>query len=234
MHAESSLLLRWQTVQREIQSESQRQGRAVPRLVAVSKKQPASAIAELAGYGQRDFGENYVQEAADKMDSLADQRDQLTWHLIGHLQSNKASMAAQRFDWIHTVDRMKLIKPLGAARMAVGPSPLNVLIQVNIDDQDSKHGCHVDEIEPLATAILETPGLQLRGLMTIGKAYENPEDARATFARMFSQFKYLQSRHDLVDTLSMGMSGDFRQAIDEGSTLIRVGAAIFGQRPEKE
>ena len=212
----------------QLREAAQAAGRPEPDLLAVSKRHSADAIRELLSMGQSDFGENYVQEAADKVTQLADRRDQLTWHLIGHLQSNKAGVAAEIFDWIHTIDRVKLLEPLNKARE--NRQPLNLLIQVNIDDDDAKHGCAPDEIDMLADAIAAYPMLKLRGLMTIGAVRENPEDGRHTFRRMRELFDDLRSKHDSVDTLSMGMSGDYPVAIDEGATMIRVGTAIFGER----
>jgi pyridoxal phosphate enzyme (YggS family) len=198
------------------------------RLLAVSKLQPAEAISTLAGQGQRAFGENYVQEAAAKVQALAPLG--LEWHLIGHLQSNKADIAARVFDWVQTVDRAKLVTALARHRPAEA-APLNVLIQVNIDDEDSKHGCHPDEVPALAAAIAQEPALCLRGLMAIPAPHPEPERRRAAFARMRALFDALAGQYPQVDTLSMGMSADFPLAIAEGATMVRVGSALFGQRP---
>ena len=197
------------------------------RLLAVSKTQPAAAIAALAAQGQRAFGENYVQEAASKIAEL--QALALEWHLIGHLQSNKAEQAAVLFDWVQTVDRPKLVDALARHRPAQRP-PLNVLIQVNIDDETSKHGCAPDDVDALAAAIAAQPTLRLRGLMAIPAPF--PEDAlrRTAFRRMRALLDGLNARHPGADTLSMGMSGDFALAIAEGATMVRVGTALFGAR----
>lgn len=198
------------------------------RLLAVSKTRPAAAIAALAEQGQVAFGENYVQEAATKIAALAGRG--LEWHLIGHLQSNKAELAAQVFDWVQTVDRIKLVDALGRGRRPQQP-PLNVLIQVNIDDETSKHGCSPAEVPVLADAIAAQPTLCLRGLMAIPAPYPEVERRRAAFARMRGLFDTLVARYRQVDTLSMGMSDDFALAIAEGATMVRVGTALFGQRP---
>ncbi|WP_305804343.1 YggS family pyridoxal phosphate-dependent enzyme [Stenotrophomonas sp. YIM B06876] len=203
-------------------------GRPPVRLLAVSKTRPATAIAALADQGQAAFGENYVQEAAGKIAALADRG--LEWHLIGHLQSNKAELAAQLFDWVQSVDRVKLVAALARYRPAAR-GPLNVLIQVNIDDEDSKHGCLPHQIEALALAIAAAPQLRLRGLMAIPAPHPEAGRRRAAFAGMRALFDELATRHPAVDTLSMGMSDDFALAIAEGATMVRVGTALFGQRP---
>ncbi|CBA16644.1 YggS family pyridoxal phosphate-dependent enzyme [Xanthomonas albilineans] len=202
-------------------------GRPPAQLLAVSKTQTAAAVAALAAQGQRAFGENYVQEAADKVAALAEAG--LEWHLIGHLQSNKAELAATLFDWVQSVDRPKLIAPLAKGRPSTR-GPLNVLIQVNIDDEASKHGCHPDQIEPLAIAIAAQPALALRGLMAIPAPWPEAERREAAFIRMRTLFEHLRDAYPRVDTLSMGMSGDFAQAIAAGATLVRIGTALFGAR----
>lgn len=203
-------------------------GRPDPRLLAVSKTQPAQAVAALAAQGQRAFGENYVQEALAKIDALAPLG--LEWHLIGHLQSNKADLAARHFHWVQSVDRPKLVAALAAHRPAA-LAPLQVLVQVNIDDEASKHGCAPDAVAALAEAIAAQPRLQLRGLMAIPAPW--PEEARRqqAFERMHALFLALQAQYPQVDTLSMGMSGDYPQAIAHGATMVRIGTALFGARP---
>lgn len=209
-------------------------GRPPARLLAVSKTRPASAIAELAR-GWRlvqprnvpAFGENYVQEALAKQAALADV--QLEWHLIGHLQSNKARDAARAFDWVQTVDRMKLVAALATHRPA-DRAPLNVLIQVNIDDEASKHGCAPEDIDALAQAIGREPALCLRGLMAIPAPHPDADLRRAAFRAMHVLFAALANRFPQVDTLSMGMSDDIAPAIEEGATMVRVGTALFGRR----
>jgi len=204
--------------------------RPVPRLLAVSKTQSATAVAELAGAGQRAFGENYVQEAQSKVQALA--ALELEWHLIGHLQSNKADIAAEIFDWVQSVDRMKLVAALARARPAQLP-PLNVLIQVNIDDEASKHGCRPAQVAELAAAIAAEPRLLLRGLMAIPAPDPDLEVRRAAYRGMTTLFQTLAMQHPQVDTLSMGMSDDFPLAIAEGATMVRIGTALFGARAAK-
>lgn len=204
---------------------------AAVRLVAVSKTKPASAVREAYEAGQRDFGENYAQELATKAEELADLPD-LRWHFIGHLQSNKAKDAAAAFDWVQTVDREKLVEALARHR-APGQRPLNVLIQVNIDDEASKHGCRPEAVDALADAIVARPQLALRGLMAIPAPDPDMDRRRAAFRRMRGLFDALAARHPGIDTLSMGMSEDYALAIAEGATLVRVGSALFGARPPK-
>lgn len=205
-------------------------GRPTPHLLAVSKTQPAEAIAQLAALGQRAFGENYVQEAAPKQAAL--ERLDLEWHLIGHLQSNKAKEAATRFHWVQTVDRGKLVEALARHR-AAEQAPLNVLIQVNIDDEESKHGCRPEEVPALAQAIRAAPTLRLRGLMVIPAPHADIQARRPAFRRARELYEGLQREHPHIDTLSMGMSDDLEIAIAEGATLVRVGTALFGARPPK-
>jgi hypothetical protein len=234
-----------QSVLETIENVARRAGRPIPRLLAVSKRQPATAIAELAaamrslhrdvtgaaGEQAPAFGENYVQEARAKRVALADL--QLEWHLIGHLQSNKAADAAALFDWVQTVDRPSLVQALARHRPA-GLPPLQVLVQVNIDDEDSKHGCAADDVIPLAAAIAATPNLALRGLMTIPAPLPDLEQRRSAFRRARLLFESLRQAHPQADTLSMGMSEDFSIAIEEGATMIRLGTILFGPRPPKD
>ena len=198
------------------------------RLLAVSKTRPPGDIATLAAAGQRAFGENYVQEALPKIQALGGLG--LEWHLIGHLQSNKAREAATAFDWVQTVDRPKLVAALAHHRAPTQP-PLNVLIQVNIDDESSKHGCRPEAIAMLADAIEAQKGLALRGLMAIPAPHADPERCRPAFRRMRQLFDELGTRHPRIDTLSMGMSDDYLVAIEEGATMVRLGTALFGARP---
>ena len=201
--------------------------RPAPRLLAVSKTQPPEAIRALAGLGQRAFGENYVQEALRKQAALAGL--ELEWHLIGHLQSNKAADAARAFDWVQSVDRAKLVDALARHRPADLP-PLNVLVQVNIDDETSKHGCRPDEVDALAAAIALQPRLTLRGLMAIPSPEPDLRRRRQAFAAMKRLFDALAGRFPTVDTLSMGMSEDYLAAFEEGATMVRIGTALFGAR----
>jgi PLP dependent protein len=209
-------------------------GRPTPRLLAVSKTRSAEEIAALAAHWRSQtadagltFGENYVQEVLAKQPALAGLG--LEWHLIGHLQSNKARDAAAAFDWVQTVDRPKLIEALGQHR-APGQRPLNVLIQVNIDDEASKHGCRPEDIDALAAAVAAEPRLALRGLMAIPAP--DPDMARRgdAFRRMRALFDALAASYPSVDTLSMGMSDDYALAIAEGATMVRIGTALFGPR----
>jgi pyridoxal phosphate enzyme (YggS family) len=211
----------------QVQNAARRAGRPVPRILAVSKTQPTDAIAALAGAGQDAFGENYVQEAVPKIAALAERG--LEWHLIGHLQSNKAREAARHFDWVQTVDRPRLVAALAAHRPA-DRAPLNVLIQVNPDGEQGKAGCAPAEVAALAGAIAAHERLRLRGLMAIPEPLPGLEDRRAAFAAMAALYAGLQARHAGVDTLSLGMSADYAQAIAEGSTMVRIGTALFGRR----
>ena len=197
------------------------------RVLAVSKTKPAGSIRELARLGQREFGENYVQEALAKQRELGDL--QLQWHLIGPLQSNKCREVSEHFDWLESLDREKLIAPLNRYRPDDKP-PLNVLIQVNIDAEASKSGCAPGSVPGLAQRIAEAPRLLLRGLMAIPEP--NPDLAlrRAAFRRMRVLFDDLRKDHPGADTLSLGMSDDFELAIREGATLVRIGTALFGAR----
>ena len=200
------------------------------RLLAVSKTRSPDEIAALAGIGQPAFGENYVQEALPKIEALRGLG--LEWHLVGHLQSNKADIAARTFDWVQSVDRAKLVAALARHRPAALP-PLNVLLQVNIDDESSKHGCRPADIDALAHAVIAEPRLRLRGLMAIPAPHEEPARRRDAFRAMRTLFDALQARHPGVDTLSMGMSDDFVPAIEEGATMVRIGSALFGPRPAR-
>ena len=214
--------------------------RPMPRLLAVTKTQPADAITRVAealraragaaAKGRIAIGENYVQETLAKQPALGGLG--LEWHLIGHLQSNKAHDAAAAFDWVQTVDRLKLVEALARHR-APGQTPLNVLIQVNIDDEASKHGCRPEDIARLADAIADRPELRLRGLMTIPAPDPDMHRRRAAFRRMRGLFDALAARHCGIDTLSMGMSEDYALAIAEGATMVRIGSALFGPRAAK-
>ena len=208
----------------------------VPRLLAVSKTQPADAVTRVAAAlldrlaGPVAMGENYVQETLAKQPALAGLG--IEWHLIGHLQSNKAREAAAAFDWVQTVDRLKLVEALAGHR-APGQAALNVLIQVNIDDETSKHGCRPEDIDTLAAAIVARPELALRGLMAIPAPDPDMDRRRAAFRRMRGLFDALATRHAGADTLSMGMSEDYALAIAEGATMVRIGSALFGPRASK-
>ena len=196
-------------------------------LLAVSKTRTAAEIRTFAVLGQRAFGENYVQEAIAKQHALADLN--LEWHLIGHLQSNKAREAAAMFDWVHSVDRIKLVAALARYR-PMHCQPLNVLIQVNIDDEASKSGCRPSDAFAIADAIAAEPRLALRGLMAIPAPDPDMQRRCAAFRALKSLFEAAHVMHPQMDTLSMGMSEDFELAIAEGATMVRVGTALFGPR----
>lgn len=199
-------------------------------LLAVSKTQPAQAVrAALAG-GQRAFGENYVQEALAKITALADVRRQLEWHLIGPLQSNKTRAVAEAFDWVHTVDRLGIAERLSQQRPAT-LAPLNICLQVNISGEDTKHGLAPADVPALARQVAHLPGLRLRGLMAIPEPAADPAAQRLPHQALHALLRELQAKGLAVDTLSMGMSADLEAAILEGATMVRIGTAIFGERP---
>ena len=197
------------------------------RLLAVSKTRPAETIRALAALGQQAFGENYLQEALKKISELTDLA--LEWHFIGHLQRNKTRDVAENFDWIQSVDRAVIAQRLSAQRPAK-MGKLNVCIQVSMSEEAGKGGVLPGELFELASTIDSLPGLVLRGLMAIPENTRNTEKQRQSFHSMHDLFNTLQSQYSSVDTLSMGMSGDFEIAIEEGSTMIRVGTALFGPR----
>lgn len=197
------------------------------QLLAVSKTWPLNCILEAAAAGQRSFGENYVQEGVEKIIETAARR--LEWHFIGPLQSNKTRLVAERFDWVHSIERLKVAERLSAQRPAYLP-PLHVCIQVNVSGESSKSGCAPDETRALCEAVARLPGLRLRGLMAIPE----PADDYAAQCRPFRQLREIYERIRAaglpLDTLSMGMSHDLEAAIAEGATIVRIGAAIFGER----
>lgn len=193
-------------------------------LLAVSKTKPASDLREAYAAGLRDFGENYLQEALGKQTELSDLP--LIWHFIGPIQSNKTRAIAEHFDWVHSVDRLKIAQRLSEQRPAELP-PLNICIQVNISGEASKSGCAPEELPALAQAISDLPHLRLRGLMAIPEPTEDSDEQNAAFAAVRS----LQDQLNLpLDTLSMGMSHDLEAAIAQGATWVRIGTALFGAR----
>lgn len=196
-------------------------------LLAVSKKKPASDIRQAWELGQRDFGENYLQEALQKREELEDL--DITWHFIGAIQSNKTRNIAEAFDWVHCIDRAKIARRLSEQRPP-DLEPLNVCIQVNIDHESSKAGIELAELPELANAIHQLPGIRLRGLMTIPAPQESFELQRSAFAKLANALESLRQQGIDCDTLSMGMTQDMEAAIAEGSTLVRIGTAIFGER----
>jgi pyridoxal phosphate enzyme (YggS family) len=198
------------------------------RLIAVSKKQPIEKIRELVAEGQKAFGENYVDEALAKIEALHDL--DLEWHFIGPIQSNKTLSLAEHFDWVQSVDRLKIIRRLEQQRPP-NLAPLNVLIQVNVDEESQKAGCSVNDIEELAEAVDRSQNLRLRGLMAIPAPREDPQAQEQIFSTLRHYFDELAARYPSVDTLSAGMSSDLEAAIAAGSTMIRVGTDLFGPRP---
>ncbi|HAC68616.1 MAG TPA: YggS family pyridoxal phosphate-dependent enzyme [Pseudomonas sp.] len=214
------------TVLERIAAASRTAGRdpATVGLLAVSKTKPAAALREAAGAGLRDFGENYLQEALDKQLELADLP--LVWHFIGPIQSNKTRAIASHFDWVHSVDRLKIAQRLAEQRPPER-GPLNICLQVNVSGEASKSGCHPDELPALATGVSQLPNLRLRGLMAIPEPTDDPASQRAAFARLRTLSEALNLG---LDTLSMGMSQDLEAAIAEGATWVRIGTALFGAR----
>jgi len=196
-------------------------------LLAVSKQQPAAAIRALAEAGQREFGENYVQEAVGKIETL--QELPLQWHFIGQLQGNKTREVAERFQWVHTVDRERVAFRLSAQRPHYAPA-LQVLLQVKLADEGAKGGVSPADLPALAAAVAALPRLRLRGLMCIPPDSATEAEQRKPFRRLRQLLDDLRSAGHDMDTLSMGMSGDLEAAILEGATLVRVGTAIFGPR----
>jgi PLP dependent protein len=201
-------------------------------LIAVSKTKPSTMVREAFDAGQRLFGENYVQEAVTKIAELSDLRAQgIKWHFIGPLQSNKAKLVAQHFDWVHGVDRLKIAEALAKNRAELGNlEPLNVCVQVNVSGEASKGGVAPGAVADLAKQITALPALKLRGLMTIIENTPDEATQRAQFGMMRKLHQQLIEAGLALDTLSMGMSQDFRVAIEEGATMVRIGSAIFGDR----
>ncbi|WP_318376922.1 YggS family pyridoxal phosphate-dependent enzyme [Enterobacter sp.] len=219
-------------VRDKISAAATRCGRASEEvtLLAVSKTKPASAIADAVAAGQRAFGENYVQEGVDKIRHFQETGVVgLEWHFIGPLQSNKSRLVAEHFDWCHTVDRLRIASRLSEQRPAT-LAPLNILIQINISDEASKSGIALNELDALAAQVAELPGVRLRGLMAIPAPVSDYERQFAVARQMAVAFDALKARYPTVDTLSLGMSDDMDAAIAAGSTMVRIGTAIFGAR----
>ena len=202
---------------------------AAVQLLAVSKTFGPEAVRQAHAAGQRAFGENYVQEALSKIEALADLRSELEWHCIGPLQSNKTRPVAEHFDWVHSVDRLKIAQRLSEQRPARLPS-LQVCLQVNVDGGANKSGVPPEEALALARAVAELPRLRLRGIMAIPEPAPDFVAQRALFTRAAALFDQIRGAGILLDTLSMGMSADLEAAIAAGSTMVRVGTAIFGGR----
>ena len=218
-------------INESIASIARRAGRdpASVTLVAVSKRQPLERVRAAVAAGQRHFGENTLQGALSHMDALGDPG--LTWHFIGAVQSSKTRTIAERFDWVHTIEREKIARRLSEQRPAGAP-PLEVCIQVNVDDEPNKSGCAAEELAPLADMVAGLPRLRLRGLMCIPAPAEGLDAQRGPFARLRGLLEELNERGHRLDTLSMGMSADLEAAILEGATLVRVGTDVFGPRPD--
>ena len=223
----STIAANLQAIRRRISEALQGDSRAIT-LLAVSKSQPAAKIREAHAAGCGNFGENYVQEAIAKMTALADLA--LTWHFTGRLQTNKARDIAERFDWVHAVDRTRAAQALSKARPA-GRGELNVCLQVNISGEATKGGVDAGNAVALAREVAALPGLKLRGLMGMASYTADVAEQRAQFALLARSLEALRAAGLAVDTLSMGMSHDFEAAIAEGATMVRIGSAIFGERP---
>ncbi len=227
--APDSLAQPFQRVRSQIElacQQAQRQPDSVA-LLAVSKKHPSAKIKQLHALGQNSFGENYVQEGVEKVQELSNLG--IEWHFIGPIQSNKSRLVSEHFQWVHTLDSEKLARRLNEQRPE-HMGPLNVLIQVNISEQSSKSGLHVTEVTDFAKTVSKMPNLKLRGLMCIPAPLDEAP-LKADFSKMHQAFVELQKNYPQVDTLSMGMSGDLSSAIECGSTMVRIGSALFGQRP---
>ncbi|WP_350432803.1 YggS family pyridoxal phosphate-dependent enzyme [Shewanella sp. H8] len=198
-------------------------------LLAVSKTKPISDIIAAYQAGQRQFGENYVQEGETKINALQADYPDIEWHFIGPLQSNKTKIIAEHFDWMHTLSRDKIAQRLNEQRPSNKP-PLNVCIQVNISQEESKSGVNGADVATLALTITSLPHLTLRGLMAIPTATDDVQLQQQEFSQLKHLFDQLKQQYPSVDTLSMGMSGDMDIAIANGSTMVRIGSAIFGER----
>lgn len=211
----------------QIEAACQRAGREskTVQLLAVSKTHPSEALREMYATGQHKFGENYLQEALEKIEALADL--EIEWHFIGHVQRNKTKLLAEKFSWVHGVDRLIIAERLSTQRLD-SQRPLNICLQVNIDGQDSKDGCQPEEVAELVQRISQLPHLRLRGIMVIPAP--NNVAALLDAQKLFEVVKALHTHPEDWDTLSMGMSGDLEEAIAAGSTMVRIGTALFGAR----
>lgn len=198
------------------------------RLLAVSKTKPVSALQTAYDAGQRAFGENYVQEAAEKFHALSHLKD-IEWHFIGPIQSNKSRQIAETMDWVHTIDREKIARRLSEQRPTDSP-PLNVCIQVNISCEESKSGIPLDQLSTMVETVKSLPNLTLRGVMAIPAPQQSHEDQCAVYSPLVKAFAELAKSDSQLDTVSIGMSGDMAAAIESGSSIVRVGTAIFGER----
>ncbi len=229
----TSIRQRLESVGTRIRAAERRFGRppGSVSLLAVSKTHPPGLIAEAAGAGQLRFGENYLQEALEKIDALATL--DLEWHFIGPLQSNKTRRVAEVFHWVHSVDRLKIARRLSEQRPPNLP-PLDICLQVNISDEPSKSGLDLDALPGVAMAVADLPRLRLRGLMTVPAPADGLDAQRRPLARLREARDALVARGLALDTLSMGMSGDLEAAVAEGATIVRIGTAIFGPREARD
>jgi len=229
----SSIVTNLQEVRERLTIACNRAGRPANNvtLLAVGKTRPAEDLREAAAAGQRDFGENYVQEALAKIQALSDLRPMLTWHLIGPLQSNKTREVAAHFDWVHSVDRLKIAQRLAEQRPP-GLPPLQLCLQVNISGEASKGGVAPSELPALAAAVAALPAarVRLRGLMAIPAPADGIEAQRQPHRALHALWQALREQGLKLDTLSMGMSDDLEAAVAEGATIVRIGTAIFGAR----
>lgn len=225
----SSIAIALQQVTQQIHEYAEKCDRqsTTVKLLAVSKRKPISAIQTAMTAGQRSFGENYVDEGVEKIQAL--EGESLDWHFIGAIQSRKCQLIAEHFDWVHSVDRLKVAKRLSDSRPPE-KLPLNICLQVNLDNEDSKSGVSIDQVGELALACSMLPGLRVRGLMAIPAPRVDLHEQRKVFATLRDLLHTLQAEFPDLDTLSMGMSGDMEAAICEGATIVRVGTAIFGAR----
>ncbi|PCM43138.1 YggS family pyridoxal phosphate-dependent enzyme [Marinobacter sp. ANT_B65] len=224
------------SVTRRIQKATLQAGREPDSvsLLAVSKTRSPDELREAVAAGQRAFGENYLQEALDKIEALSDLGD-IDWHFIGPIQSNKTRQIASAFSWVHSVDRLKIARRLSEQR-ETGLPPLNICLQVNINNEQSKAGCQPEDLPEMVTEISQLPGLTLRGLMAIPDPEQTESALRASFRKLANTLKELRQDYPEagpLDTLSMGMSGDLEMAVAEGATWVRIGTAVFGTRSRK-
>ncbi|EQD68431.1 putative pyridoxal phosphate-dependent enzyme [mine drainage metagenome] len=232
LRASQNLPLRLRAVRERIAAAAARANRSVSEitLLAVSKAQPVDMLRALVSLEVHDFGESYLNEAVGKLDALA--ALPLSWHFVGRLQANKTRIIAERFQWVHGLDRLHIAERLSAQRPFHAP-PLQVCIQVNLAEEASKGGVPPSELGELARAVATLPRLRLRGLMCLPPAESDPARQRAWFARLRALRDTLNEQGGRLDTLSMGMSADFESAILEGATLVRIGSALFGPRPAR-
>jgi len=226
----STLVATYQQVQSRIHRACEQTGRprSEVKLLAVSKTKPATMVKEIYDQGQRSFGENYLQDALDKIEALTELTD-IEWHFIGPIQSNKTRPIAENFQWVETLEREKIAQRLNEQRPAELP-PLNVLIQVNISGEAQKSGLKSEEVADFADLIATLPNLTLRGLMCIPEATEDEQKLAQQFDNMHKLLQSLQNKHPQCDTLSMGMSADLELAVKHHTTQVRIGTDIFGAR----